>query len=170
MVDLGKEKPSTKQTMMASFAIALLSCTSSMQEVQPDDEYPSFTLRQESERLAENRGLWIAKGISHYQITQQLSCFCDYAYTLPKVLVVVNNALLTVNGEEVEENYPTNYLTIPEAFELIGVKLQQQPHQARINYDPTYGFPTAFYFDRDERIADEELDITLTNFAILPIN
>ena len=84
--------------------------------------------------------------------------------------MVVNNALLTVNREEVEENYPTNYLTIPEAFELIGVKLQQQPNQARINYDPTYGFTTAFYFDRDERIADEELDITFTNFAILPIN
>ena len=158
------------RTILALFTIIILSCTSSSQDLDQDDDYPQFSLRQEKERVDENRALWVSKEISNYQITQQVSCFCVYEYTLPKVFRVVNNELVTINGEEFEENYPTEYLTIPEAFDLIAAKLNQNPDETRIAYDSIYGFPKAFYFDMDERMADEELDVTFSDFAILPAN
>lgn len=151
--------------------IVVLSCNKKLPETDTENEYPvELSLSQEIDRLNEMRLLWFSHRISSYLITQQVSCFCVYEYTQPKVFRVINNQLQTINGESFEENYPTEYLTILEAFDFIEVKLNEAPHEIRISYNSTYGFPESFYFDMDEMMADEEIDFTFSNFSVLEIN
>ena len=87
-----------------------------------------------------------------------------------KQLTIINDELLSVNGEDFQEEYPSQYLTVAEAFAFIEEQLNKSPHITRITYDKTYGFPAAFYFDFEEAIADEELSYTFSDFTILPVN
>ena len=41
---------------------------------------------------------WKKQGITDYEFTSQISCFCQTDYTLPKAIVVKNNQILSVNG------------------------------------------------------------------------
>ena len=118
----------------------------------------------ELERLDNFRNMWYAQEVHTYEITQEISCYCPREYTVPKVLQVENNRLVAVNGGPYIEEHPTEFLTINEAFDFIEERLLENPAEARIFYDGTYGFPYLFYFDMDDRIVDEEIEYSFSDF------
>lgn len=121
----------------------------------------------ELERLDGFRALWYDQNIFDYEITQQISCFCPREYTVPKLMRIENNRLVAVNGGPFIEAYPTDFLTIDEAFDFIEDRLLENPDEARIFYDGTFGFPYSIYFDMDFTIADEEINYSFSDFYYL---
>jgi len=118
-------------------------------------------------RLEQFRSLWYEQDIYNYEITQQISCFCPRAFIAPKLLRIEDNRLVSVNGGPFIEAYPDDFLTIDEAFNFIEDRLREQPDEARLFYDGTFGFPYAIYFDMDYRIADEEISYSFSDFYFL---
>lgn len=121
----------------------------------------------ELERLDEFRALWYDQAIIDYEITQQITCFCSREYTVPKVMRIEDNRLVAVNGDPFVEAYPNDFLTIDEAFDYIEERLQEQPDEARIFYDGTFGFPYSIYFDMDYNFADDEINYSFSDFYYL---
>ena len=65
--------------------LLILNCTKNT-EVIPGDEAQL------------NQQKWKNKGITDYEFTSQISCFCQTDYTLPKAIVVKNNQIKSING------------------------------------------------------------------------
>ena len=120
----------------------------------------------ELSEFEQNRNLWNGANFSDYQITQSVSCYCMEGVTQPKVVVVRNGVIQSVNGNAPSESDDL-VKTVAAFFIYIAEKYEQNPVGSSINYDSEYGYPTDIYFDMDEMIADEEIGFTLTDFQIL---
>lgn len=125
---------------------------------------PSSVFNPDEVQLRKHKALWESHGIVNYTVTQQISCFCLREYTMPKVLVIENNQVIRVNDALFSQEAHFNRFTIDQAFEFIREQLLTSPAIVRISYDETYGFPTSIYFDLDERIADEEINYSYSDF------
>lgn len=128
--------------------------------------FVSCTTQDEIPESLTEKNKWLTANIDDYQITQQVSCYCMEEVTLPKVVVVRNGSIESVNGNSLTEN-DFNVKTINDFFNYIEDRIAEDPVVSEISYDPTYGFPNSIYFDMDDRIADEEIGFTLTDFIIL---
>jgi hypothetical protein len=108
---------------------------------------------------------WIRKNITNYSYTLRVNCYCTPERNGPHRIKVVNNKIVTVNGQSYNPEITGTLPTVSELFEIIKLKLSQKPFQESITYDPTLGHPTSVYFDMDERIADEEVGYIIENLV-----
>ena len=129
----------------------ILNCTKNT-EVIPEDE------------VSQQEQKWKKQGITEYEFTLQISCFCVVDYTRPKSIVVKNNQIESVNGIAYADLEYETYMTFDDFFEYIKERQKENPVQENLEFDPTYGFPTYIYFDISEMIADEEIGYTITDF------
>lgn len=111
---------------------------------------------------------WQKAKLGSYEMTMKITCFCLAGRVGPHQIVVKDGAIATVNGQpyDVSKAYG-NLPTIDELFALITIKKAENPFQSRLNYDPTYGFPSEIYFDPSQNIADDEIGYQITGFKIL---
>lgn len=150
--------------------LGLKSMSSVTIEIQvPNSEpptQPGTTLAYNS--FLENRILWQSHAISDYEVDFQRICFCLPEITQAATLSIVNQVLDDanyLNGTTVNQNNYSHFLTINQAFALIEAAFTQSAAEIRVDYDPTYGFPTSAFVDYDKRIADEELQFRFSNFV-----
>ncbi len=129
----------------------ILNCTKNT-EVIPEDE------------VSQQEQKWKKQGITEYEFTLQISCFCVVDYKRPKSIVVKNNQIESVNGIAYADLEYETYMTFDDFFEYIKERQLENPVQENLEFDPTYGFPTYIYFDIKELIADEEIGYTITDF------
>jgi hypothetical protein len=97
--------------------------------------------------------------------TLQITCFCIVDYTQPKRIQVRDNKVISVAGVPFEELNDSSFRTIDGFFLYIEEQRKLNPVVEEIQYDDEYGFPSYIYFDISERIADEEIGYTLTDFV-----
>ena len=109
--------------------------------------------------------IWNEKNITNYSFTLRINCYCTPERNGPHRIKVVNNKIVTVNGQSYNPEITGTLPTVSELFEIIKLKLSQKPFQESITYDPTLGHPTSVYFDMDERIADEEVGYIIENLV-----
>ncbi len=107
--------------------------------------------------------IWNEKNITNYSYTLRVNCFCTIDRVGPHLIKVVNNKIVTVNGQTYNPEITGTLPTVSELFEIIKLKLSQKPFQEAIVYDPILGYPSSVYFDMDERIADEEVGYIIEN-------
>jgi hypothetical protein len=129
-----------------------LNCTKNT-EIIPEDEV----------QLQEQK--WKEQGITDYEFTSQISCFCQRDFTLPKAIVVKNNQIQSVNGITYADLEYETYMTFDEFFDYIEDRQNQNPVIENLEFDSIYGFPSYIYFDISEMIADDEIGYTITNFT-----
>ena len=108
---------------------------------------------------------WKEQGITDYEFTSQISCFCQTDYTLPKTIVVKSNEILSVNGVDYADLEYETHKTIDEFFDYIEERQNQNPVIENLEFDSIYAFPSYIYFDISEMIADDEIGYTITNFT-----
>jgi hypothetical protein len=108
---------------------------------------------------------WASYGFSNYDFTLQITCFCIVYYTQPKRIQVRDNKVISVAGVPFEELNDSSFRTIDGFFLYIEEQRKLNPVVEEIQYDDEYGFPSYIYFDISERIADEEIGYTLTDFV-----
>ena len=131
----------------------ILNCTKKT-GVIPEDEL----------NLQEQEKKWKKQGITDYEFTSQISCFCQSDYTLPKAIVVKNDEIQSINGVAYANLEYENHMTIDELFDYIEDRQNKNPVIENLEFDSVYGFPSYIYFDISEMIADDESGYTITNF------
>ena len=108
---------------------------------------------------------WIAQDIKNYSYTLRINCFCAPERNGPNLIKVIDNKIITVNGQPYNPNITGTLPTVTELFNTIQIKLAQRPFQQSLEYHPLLGYPTSVYFDMDERIADEEVGYIIENLV-----
>lgn len=110
---------------------------------------------------------WGKLGISDYEFTLRVNCFCTLETVGPHKIVVKKNSILTVNGVPYDPNIHFSVKTIEQLFTYIQKTLAEKPVQKTLAFDAQYFFPTNIYFDMSEMIADEEMGYIVTDFKPL---
>ena len=131
----------------------ILNCTKKT-GVIPEDEL----------NFQEQKKMWKKQGITDYEFTSQISCFCRSDYTLPKAIVVKNDEIQSINGVAYANLEYENHMTIDELFDYIEDRQNKNPVIENLEFDSVYGFPSYIYFDISEMIADDEIGYTIINF------
>lgn len=109
--------------------------------------------------------IWTSNQIKNYTVTQKMTCYCSFEATQPKVIEVRNGKVFSVDGNLIPAGV-NSFKTIDDYFELITKKSNSHPFAGGVKYNTTYGFPTTIFFDMNERMADDEVSYTLTDFTL----
>ena len=117
--------------------------------------------------LEANKEKWENASILDYSFVFQVSCYCTVEYTSPKAVSVRDGNIVTVNDLAYSEEIHRGIFSINDLFKEIEKASNQKVAVLETTYDSFYGFPTKLYIDRDERIADEEIGYSISNFKPL---
>jgi hypothetical protein len=121
--------------------------------------------------LEANQSRWDSLGPDTYVYAIERLCFCGVEYRGPvRVRVVGGTAVERVyvdTGSAVPPGIAGEFPTVEGLFELIGAAFESDAHQVDVTYDPAFGVPLDLWIDYDERVADEELGMQVTE-AVTP--
>ena len=116
---------------------------------------------------ASQLALWKKKGISNYEMTMKISCYCLQGRVGPHLIVVENDKIKTVNNLPYDSTKTGPILTINELFDFIISSLAKNPYQHSLDYNTIFYYPKNIYFDFSKQIADEEIGYEITSFKAL---
>lgn len=116
---------------------------------------------------ASQLALWKKKGISNYEMTMKISCYCLQGRVGPHLIVVENDKIKTVNNLPYDSTKTGPILTINELFDFIIISLAKNPYQHSLDYNTIFYYPKNIYFDFSKQIADEEIGYEITSFKAL---
>ena len=116
---------------------------------------------------ASQLALWKKKGISNYEMTMKISCYCLQGRVGPHLIVVENDKIKTVNNLPYDSTKTGPILTINELFDFIIISLAKNPYQHSLDYNTIFHYPKNIYFDFNVQIADEEVGYEITYFKAL---
>jgi hypothetical protein len=116
---------------------------------------------------ASQSALWKKKGISNYEMTMKISCYCLQGRVGPHLIVVENDKIKTVNNLPYDSTKTGPILTINELFDFIIISLAKNPYQHSLDYNTIFHYPKNIYFDFNKQIADEEIGYEITSFKAL---
>lgn len=132
-------------------SLILLGCTKTTELNEVDDYFKK----------------WSKLGITDYEFTLRVNCFCTLETVGPHKIVVKKNSIITVNGKPYDPNIHFSVKTIEQLFTYIQKTLAEKPVQKTLAFDAQFFFPTNIYFDMSEMIADEEMGYIVTDFKPL---
>lgn len=147
-----------KKLILFSLAIILTACTA----------------LQQSE-FSRNREKWQQAGIDSYRFSLFVGCFCPFSEKMPLSIEVRNGQVTSMTGSDgtpVPESDPnfeffTRYATIDRLFSELETQLNGGAEEVTVSYDPTYGYPAEVYLDMIKQAIDDELSLTVSDFAVL---
>jgi hypothetical protein len=114
-----------------------------------------------------NKEKWENTSILDYSFILTVSCYCTEEYIRPKTVLVRDGEIIKVNNITYSKEMHWGILSIDDLFNEIEKASNQNVALLETTYDSYYGFPTYIYIDRDERIADEEMGYSVTDFKLL---
>ncbi len=127
---------------------------------------------QDSE-LSQNREKWRTANISHYRFELSVGCFCPFGQQMPLTIEVQNGQVVSMaynDGSIVPENERKSfeqYETIDALFDYTASVIGKAD-EIKINYNPTYGFPSNVQIDFIKNALDDELWLSVQSFEPLP--
>jgi len=147
-----------------------------------DDEFDLIIdyfapLSEWQQELNVAKSTWESQGLETYNYIFQKSCECIQEDMTPKLVEVISNNIVSVDGVAVIAceravrvrtagggcTPPTNVPPTPnELLYLIQEALTQNAFRVDVTYDSIYGFPSSLVIDYEEMMADEELIVSIT--------
>lgn len=125
------------------------------------------------QELTNNEKLWKDQGLRNYDFTLQRDCFCPEDWRGPVNIQVRNGAAVSVtyvsNGAAVTEGKFDKADTVDKLFTILKNAydgkgdFEQKAETINLTYHAQMGYPTTFYIDVSQTIADEEQGYTVTN-------
>jgi hypothetical protein len=127
------------------------------------------------QELTSSEKLWKDQGMNNYDFTLERQCFCPEDWRGPVNIQVRNGTAVSVTyvsgGAAVTEGKFDNADTVPKLFTILknayagkGV-FEQKADTINVTYNTQFGYPTTFYIDVSQTIADEEQGYTITNLV-----
>jgi hypothetical protein len=93
--------------------------------------------------ISSARSKWQRAGLRRYVFTSSRACFCDPAYGATLRATVLDGAVIDVTDSATGEARP---VTFREPVDSIFATLEREaafdPSLLRVEFDPTYGYPT----------------------------
>ncbi len=117
----------------------------------------------EMERLAEQRALWEAQGLTDYFYDVRLVCFCPSRLGV-QVSVLGNQVAAVIDldtGTTLDATEAQLYRTIDGLFDVLEDAYERDAYDVDVDFDPARGYPTRIFIDYLENVIDEELGYTL---------
>jgi hypothetical protein len=133
-------------------------------------ETPSTKEIQTSEKK------WAVKPFTNYEFTAQWRCFCPLppealTYTVQGNVanIAVTPRLAALMGVNPAAVRPIllRYGTIEQIFGLLNAASAKRPHQLKVEYDATLGYPTSVVLHPGGISTDENLELRITNLRAL---
>ena len=123
-----------------------------------------------------NQQTWQNAHVSHYRFQLSIGCFCAYRDQMPVTVEVQDGKVVSMinsNGDVLDATNPTTeliqkYATIDAIFAELNTDEVKNADQVTVTYDATYGFPSDVSVDFSQQMADEELYLNVSGFAVLP--
>ena len=127
----------------------------------------SSALGPEGGDLALARQRWAATRPAAYAITVRVSCFCMEAgraavHEVRGTQLVARRDAAT--GEALPI-MPALAITVDDLFARIDAAQTSGAQVVRARYDPTRGHPVELYIDQSAQLADDEYDVTVSDFV-----
>lgn len=154
------------------FLVSLTACQHSVIDEVVDTNLESLASKQSEtmQTVIDKKNEWKAKDISNYSFVWQNSCFCMREYTQPIKVHVSNGIIVEANyldnGNKVGTEVKESIKTYDQIFALLE-KYVGNAAKTSINYDDKWAVPKSIFIDRDERMADEEITLSLRDFKVL---
>ena len=116
-------------------------------------------------RLAEQRALWAAQGLTDYTFDVKKVCYCP-AYLVADVRITVVGGVITgvtdiATGDALGPDLMEYFRTINGLFDLVQDAYNRNAHEVQVEFDPSRGYPTRIWIDYVMMMADEEMGFTL---------
>ncbi|KYC38043.1 hypothetical protein WA1_37435 [Scytonema hofmannii PCC 7110] len=121
-------------------------------------------------RLRFNQNLWNERNIVNYRYTLSNSCFCIPDARGPVIIEVRNGQTTSITSVETGQpvsnpEFFQQYDTIPKLFNVIQDAIKRRAESVNAQYNAKFGYPTQISIDYSAQIADEEVYLTIENFA-----
>jgi major membrane immunogen (membrane-anchored lipoprotein) len=127
------------------------------------------------QELTASEKLWKDQGLKNYDFTIERQCFCPEDWRGPVNIQVRNGAAVSVTyvsgGAAVTEGKFDSADTIDKLFTMLKNAyagkgdFEQKADAINVTYDARRGYPTTFFIDVSQLMADEEQGYTVTNFV-----
>ena len=108
---------------------------------------------------------WERFGPESYVYEVRRLCYCGVESIGPVRVLVGSNAVVRTyveSGAPVPEDAQPLFPTVQGLFALLRAAFAEAAAEVDVSYDPALGYPTELWIDYDERVADEELGMTVT--------
>jgi len=143
----------TRPLFMLLLALGALGCTE-----------PKLEAAREQMVVAQRR--WTAAGLTNYDFTAQMVCFCGDPYTRPVTVRVRGGAFAGIayadSGTAADTTVFSKFLTIDRLFGFLRQELDAKPDTLVADYDPQLGYPTRAFVDPHFATADDEFSLHVT--------
>jgi hypothetical protein len=127
------------------------------------------------QELTSSEKLWKDQGMNSYDFTLERQCFCPEDWRGPVNIQVRNGTATSVtyvsSGVSVTEGKFDNADTIDKLFTILNDAyagkgtFEQKAATINVTYNTQIGYPTYFYIDVSQAMADEEQGYTVTNLV-----
>jgi len=128
-----------------------------------------------SQELTANEKLWEDQGLRNYDFTLERQCFCPEDWRGPVNIQVRDGVAVSVtyvsSGDAVTDGKFDNADTIDKLFTILENAyagkgdFKQKADTVDVTYDAQMGYPSTFFIDVSQQIADEEQGYTVTNLV-----
>lgn len=156
------------QKLVLVAAIFLAACQPSISSVPANTATPFSIAQQELQRQEQK---WKEADIRHYRFRLFRGCLC---IENEDVLIEVENgqivSLQYQSGKPMEPGNRTEFEgwgTMEKLFATVETELRGESLKVTATYDPSYGFPVEVFSERSSG-ADDELNLTISDFEVLP--
>ncbi len=114
-----------------------------------------------SSDLDQAEARWEAADIADYDMTYREVCFCPEI----RIMVTVRDGQVTetVSLGELDPDRPGR--TVETLFAELRQAIDEGAVSVNVEYHPDLGYPTAYFIDFSEQIADEEFGITVESLT-----
>lgn len=119
--------------------------------------------------LASGEELWSNLGISDYDFTVTMTCFCPPpAGTAIRVRVRDGRTVSAVGSQNPRNGVVVDMSDVPDSvpamFAAVRSAMDADPDSIAVRYDEDYGFPVSIEIDYRRAYADDEVSFTIIEF------
>ena len=115
------------------------------------------------------RTRWAERGPSDYSMTIQRYCFCGPGITQPATVTVSRGVIVSrvyvATGDTVPAGVADAYGDVASLFAFIQSAIDEGAYKVDVQYDADFGFPRTITIDWNKNAADDEVSVSVTNFA-----
>ena len=161
-----------KRVILLLTVIALAACAQGLPG--PDSTATANTVASDVTPvldLSQARQRWQALNASGYRYLLKRQCFCLPAYTRPMWITVADGKVVAARYADDQSPVPKKVLvqleTIEQWFAQIAKAQTKSYHRVVAEFDGERGFPRQLLLDRSERMADDEISITISELQLL---
>lgn len=116
-----------------------------------------------------DHALWNALGIRNYDFVYQIGCFCPLSGPNPAKVSVRGGVIVKIAPDSASFvgilPPASTYPTIDSLFVILEAAQKTSPNGVKVQFDPTYHYPTKISIDPIKNAIDDEVTYTVKSFT-----